>query len=123
MARILIVDDEESIRFTFSLILTDAGHEVFKAESKSEAMAILDSTKIDVVVVDRFLGSHNGMDIIQYVLMAHGSCTPLLMSSYPLPAPQTLNPQFFAFVQKPVRKKALCDAIEDAIASKNLNRC
>jgi DNA-binding NtrC family response regulator len=123
MAKILIVDDEESIRFTFSLILTDAGHEVFKAESRSEAMAILDSTKIDVAVVDRFLGSHNGMDIIQYVHMAYGSCTPLLMSSYPLPASLKLNPPFFAFVQKPVKKNALCKAIEGAIASKNLNRC
>nr|WP_319396927.1 response regulator [uncultured Desulfobacter sp.] len=123
MAKILIVDDEESIRFTFSLILTDAGHEVFKAESRSEAMAILDSTKIDVALVDRFLGSYNGMDLIQYVYMAHGSCTPLLMSSYPLPAPRKLNPQFFAFVQKPVKKNALCKAIEAAIASKNPNMC
>lgn len=120
MAKILIVDDEESIRFTFALILTDAGHEVFKAESKSEAMAILDSTKIDVAVVDRFLGSHNGMDLIKYVHMAHGSCTPLLMSSFPLPASWRLNPHFFAFVQKPVKKNALCKAIEGAIASKSL---
>nr|WP_319495418.1 response regulator [uncultured Desulfobacter sp.] len=123
MAKILIVDDEESIRFTFSLILTGAGHEVFKAESKSEAMAILDSTEIDVAIVDMFLGSHNGMDLIKYVHMAHGSCTPLLMSSYPLPAPRKLNAHFFAFVQKPVKKLALCNAVEGAIASKSLNRC
>ena len=36
--RILVVDDEESIRFTFSAFLCDAGYSVETAESLEEAL-------------------------------------------------------------------------------------
>lgn len=117
MAKILIVDDEESIRFSFAFILTDAGHEVYNAADQFEAMAILESKDIDVAVVDRLLGSHNGMDLIEYINKAHLFCTTILISAYPSfkSASEGFKHKLFAYLQKPIKKENLCQTVEAAI--------
>ncbi len=41
MARVLVVDDEEAIRFVFHRFLTDAGYEVLLAEHTTDAREFL----------------------------------------------------------------------------------
>lgn len=54
-AKILIVDDELSIRKSIALALKDAGHDVFEAESKAQALELLQSHSFDLVVGDLFV--------------------------------------------------------------------
>ena len=46
-ARILVTDDEESIRFTFERFLTAEGHIVATAESCAEALERINETSFD----------------------------------------------------------------------------
>src|SRR5262249_3400796 len=50
--RILVVDDEREVRNILGDLLTDAGHQVSKAESGSEALEILEKEPIDLVCTD-----------------------------------------------------------------------
>ena len=50
--RILVVDDEESIRFTFSAFLCDAGYAVETAESLEEALDKIASQRFDAIFLD-----------------------------------------------------------------------
>ena len=59
--RILVVDDEESIRFTFSAFLRDAGYVVETAESLEEALDKIASQRFDAIFLDILLGRDSGI--------------------------------------------------------------
>jgi DNA-binding NtrC family response regulator len=51
-ARVLVVDDEPSIRLLCRVNLELEGHEVLEAHSLATARAVLDEDEVDVVVLD-----------------------------------------------------------------------
>lgn len=118
MAKILIVDDEESIRLSFASILQELGYEIFTATNQSDAVAILNSNRIDVAIVDRLLGSENGMDLVEYIKKECPFSTKILISAYPSfdSASEGFKHGLFAYLQKPVKVKELCETVERAIA-------
>jgi DNA-binding response OmpR family regulator len=50
--KILVVDDEESIRFTFSHFLKEAGYDVVTASDLKSARKILFHTQLDLIFID-----------------------------------------------------------------------
>jgi two-component system, response regulator, stage 0 sporulation protein F len=65
MAKILIVDDEEHIRFLYSEELTEAGYEVITADSGHRLLEIIDEEQPDLVVLDIKMVDYNGLDLLQ----------------------------------------------------------
>ena len=63
--KILVVDDEESIRYTFSHFLKEAGYEVFTASDLKGARKILFHTRLDLVFLDIVLGAESGLDLLK----------------------------------------------------------
>ena len=68
MARVLIVDDEKSIRRTLRAFLEREGHEVATADSADSAVRQLEADCFDVVVADIIMP---GMDGLQLLALAH----------------------------------------------------
>jgi two-component system, NtrC family, response regulator HydG len=60
-ARILVIDDEESIRFTFRRFLSAAGYIVVSAESCSQALARINETDFDLIFADIILEDGTGL--------------------------------------------------------------
>ncbi len=52
MAKILVVDDEKSIRTTFELFLRQSGHEVLTADSVNSAIDIIERNELDLIITD-----------------------------------------------------------------------
>lgn len=66
--RILIVDDEETIRETLSSVLAEEGYETEVASDGSEALAKLDSEKsYDVIISDIKMPKIDGLDVLMAV--------------------------------------------------------
>jgi DNA-binding NtrC family response regulator len=65
MAKILIVDDEEHIRFLYSEELTEAGYEVITADSGYRLMERIEEEKPDLIVLDIKMVDYNGLDLLQ----------------------------------------------------------
>lgn len=63
--RILVVDDEPSIRRLMRLYLVKAGFTVEEAATGSEALAILRRGNIDLAVVDVMLPEVDGFDVVR----------------------------------------------------------
>jgi len=63
-AHILIVDDEESIRFFLSEQLSQAGYKVLTAASGEEALACIDKETIDLVLLDLKMGGMDGLQVM-----------------------------------------------------------
>ena len=60
LPRILVVEDEEVIRFNLEAFLHDEGYEVFLVGSGEECLDILAKEKIDVAIIDMRLPQMDG---------------------------------------------------------------
>jgi CheY-like chemotaxis protein len=64
MGKILIVDDEPTIRELFDCVFTDAGHSVLTAANGKEALEVLRAETPDFMVVDVSMPVMTGRDFI-----------------------------------------------------------
>jgi len=117
--RILIVDDEESLRFSCSAFLEGAGHRVSAADSCAAARQLLDEaqTPFDLVFLDIGLGDDSGLDFLAEL---HARCplTPVVMiTGAPdvASAATALREGAFDYVAKPLRQDALLHVTRQAL--------
>ena len=65
MNKILIIDDEPTIRMLLSRILELEGYETLKAKDRATALYTLKKQEVQVVLCDVFLPDGNGVDMVQ----------------------------------------------------------
>ena len=75
---LLLVDDHETIRFTFRLALESDGYDVDTAGTISEARAKIEQRCYDVLILDLCLGRESGLGLLAE-LRAQGVDTPVLI--------------------------------------------
>lgn len=63
--KILIVDDEDSIRFTLDMLLQRRGYNVMTAASGEEAMVLLQQQAFDLLLLDLKMPGLSGWDVAQ----------------------------------------------------------
>lgn len=63
--KILVVDDEQLVRWFLDRALRKSGHEVITASNISDASAKLDSEKIDILFLDLRMPEGNGAELIK----------------------------------------------------------
>ena len=66
--RILIIDDEESIRRTLTVLLEGLGHEITCASNGAAALKELDKAQFDVAFLDVKLDNENGIELLPDLL-------------------------------------------------------
>jgi len=66
-ARLLVVDDEESVALTVSEVLRHEGYEVETASSGNEAIALLERTEYDLVLTDLHMEGGDGLSVLTEV--------------------------------------------------------
>ena len=66
-AGILVVDDESDIRELVALALSAAGYRILKARDGCEALAVLESERVDLIVADVAMPGMNGYQLYQRV--------------------------------------------------------
>jgi DNA-binding response OmpR family regulator len=82
MAKILIVDDEEHIRFLYSEELTEAGYEVITAESGYQLIERIEDEKPDLIVLDIKMVDYNGLDLLQDIRNKFYNMPVILCTAY-----------------------------------------
>lgn len=65
MARILVIDDEENLRFTIRRSLVKAGHTVFEAANLGQARELNQKHEFELVLTDVMLGHETGLDFVR----------------------------------------------------------
>ena len=68
--RVLVVDDEPTVREVVVGYLRRDGHDVREADDGSAALELLDSERFDLVVLDMMLPGVNGLDILRRIRAA-----------------------------------------------------
>ena len=117
MARILIVDDEESDRIVLSTILERAGHETFIAEDGEAALREYRGTAIEVVITYLQMPKVHYVELI--TLLRHFTPRPAIIAisgtgSDQLDIAQAVGAE--ATLTKPVAPSELLSAVTRAVA-------
>ncbi|MCD6306241.1 MAG: response regulator [Deltaproteobacteria bacterium] len=82
MAKILIVDDEEHIRYLYSEELSEAGYEVITAENGHLLLERIEKEKPDLVVLDIKMVDYNGLDLLQDIRNKFYDLPVILCTAY-----------------------------------------
>ncbi len=122
-ARILVIDDEESIRFTFERFLRAAGHIVTTAATCTEALARIDETNFDVVFADIILGDGTGIDILREIKAKGLRCPVIMITGDPgvETAADSIRLGAFDYIPKPINQQSLLHATRTALKYKVIN--
>ena len=81
-ARILVVDDEESLRELLSSLLTDEGYEVTTASSAEQALELFSPAPYPIVLADIRLEGMNGVDLLKKIKTLNEDSQVVLITSH-----------------------------------------
>ncbi len=82
MAKLLVVDDESSIRLLYAQELADEGHDVTTAASTVEAIEKLQMENFDLVVLDIKLKNESGLDLLQKIVKERHEMPVILCTAF-----------------------------------------
>jgi len=121
-SKILLIDDEESIRSIFKTFLSEEGHEVITAKDYTTALDVISRKNLDLMFVDIILGGHTGIDILREVKQNGTSCPVIMITGEPNieTAAEAVRLGAFDYVPKPIRKEALLRITHHALDHKAL---
>ncbi len=117
---ILIVDDEEDIRFALNKMLDAEGFSITTAEDFDTASSALKEKSYDVVLLDIILGMKTGIDLLSDIRKMELSCEVILITGAPSidTAAEAVRLGAYDYIRKPVRKETLLRILNKAIAYK-----
>jgi len=116
-SKILVIDDEESIRFAFDNILSDAGYEVTTAASYDEALTCVTKADFDLIFADIILGNRSGIDILRKIREKDIVCPVIIITGVPdiESASEAVRLGAFDYIPKPMRRDVILKAAQTAL--------
>ena len=111
--RIVIVDDDESIRKTFSLLLSGY-YNIFLARDAREALTWLESMAVDMIIADLRLPQKNGLQMLLDFRQAGYQGKIILISAFPdqIKTEDLTSLKVDRLFIKPLDLRALTEAID-----------
>jgi signal transduction histidine kinase len=121
MFRVLLVDDEPSLRLTLAEFLKRADYEVVAAADFQSALPHL-STSFDVAVIDINLPGRSGIELLHEINSGESYVPVIMITGEPNLSviPEIVRAGAYDFLAKPILKEVLLKAVERAVEKKLL---
>ncbi len=124
--RLLIVDDEESIRVSLAAALSDDSTIVLTAANGDDALAALASEVIDLVLLDQKLkeSGEDGIEVLREIRKRHPDVVTIMMTAYGRieSAVEATKLGCFQYITKPLDVNQLKLLIASALSTSRLRR-
>ena len=122
MARILVVDDELSIREYLEVLLTRSGHVVELADSVEAARGLLTSRSYDLAISDFRIGKDTGIDVLKAARALSPPPEVIIITAYGTPASavQAMRQGAYDYISKPFDNDELVLLVERALEKSRL---
>jgi len=122
VARVLLVDDEQSIRTTLGEFLCAGGYQVKTAEDAETAKKLLQENAFGVVVSDIVLPRLSGVDLLHFIREAAPHVQVIMMTGEPTveTAAEAVRAGASDYLTKPVGKNAILRSVKHAGQVKRL---
>lgn len=101
---ILIVDDDEMVRLTHSALVSSLGYQVLLASDGVEALALLDSIPVDLVLSDIVMPGMDGLELLASVRGKYPETDVILSTGYHEKASyaEVIKSGAIDFIKKPI---------------------
>lgn len=122
MKKILIVDDELNMRLVLSAMLKKEGFEVSSASNGREALQILQSNKMALVITDLKMPGMDGMDLLTQISANHPQIPVVMITAHGTiaTAVEALKKGAFDYITKPFDLDDLKNIVSKAIRTSTL---
>ncbi len=82
MKKILIIDDEQSVRYSLKKILSSIGYEVIEADSAEQGIESFTKNKPDLVILDIEMPGKDGLEALQEIKKNSPDARVLIITAY-----------------------------------------
>ena len=117
MADILVIDDEESVRYSFHRFLTKEHHSVATAACYCKALAQMNRRRFDLIIADMHLPDGWGIDILNEVAQRNLTTRVIIITAYPSNEiiKKSFGIEVTDYLIKPLRQHALINSVNKAL--------
>jgi two-component system KDP operon response regulator KdpE len=117
-SKILVVDDERAILNVLSIRLRISGYDVVTAPGGEEALALIDETHPDIMLLDVIMPEMDGFEVLQRVRTV-SQMPVIIFSARPENAQKALSLGANDFLAKPLDFDDMIERIEELLNHKN----
>ncbi|OGW21391.1 MAG: two-component system response regulator [Nitrospirae bacterium GWB2_47_37] len=120
--KILVIEDELSIRLGLSCVLEDAGHKVASADNGTEGIRLFEKESFDMVITDLRLPGANGIKVLKAVKGISPDTGVIIITAFAevKTAVEAIKSGAYDYISKPFDPSELPIIIERYVKSKRL---
>ena len=121
--KILVVDDEEALRYTLNIFLRDDGYDVALAANFDEAVALMATEVFDLMFVDIIMDGKSGIELLRTVKKGNPNAQVIIITGAPSvdTATEALRLGALDYIIKPIRQNELLKVARIALRHKDLS--
>ncbi|MCL6101129.1 MAG: sigma-54 dependent transcriptional regulator [Bacteroidetes bacterium] len=116
MLKILVIDDEKSIRNTLKDILGFEGYQVEMAENGIIGLELVKSTDFDIILCDIKMPEMDGLEVLEQIMQIKPESTVVMISGHGTidTAVEAIKKGAFDFIEKPLDLNRLLITLRNA---------
>jgi DNA-binding NtrC family response regulator len=117
MKRILVVDDDESLRRVMQMQLEEAGYEVLAVSQGQDALALMEDTTPSLVITDLKMPGMSGLDMLRKLREAYPETTVIMITAFGTvsTAVEAMKAGAYDYITKPVDYEQLMLVVNRAM--------
>ncbi len=122
MARVLLVDDDPSLREVLAFTLREGGHEVVLAGGGEEGLAAMETSRPEVVITDLKMPGIDGLQLLERVRAIDPAIPVILLTAFGSieDAVEAMKRGAHDYLTKPYNREELKVAIDQALERRRL---
>jgi two-component system, NtrC family, response regulator PilR len=123
MTRLLVVDDDLSMREMLELMLTAEGYEVEQAEDGAKAIRMLETNAYDLIISDIRMGPVGGLAVLKEAKKRCPDTLVIMISAFATTetAVEAMNEGAYDYIPKPFNVEEVKQTIRNALERKTLD--
>lgn len=120
--RILIVDDDQSLRRVTQMQLEEAGYEVLAAADGSEALAVMSETAPPLIITDLKMPGMSGMDLLRAIRAGYPQTAVIMVTAFGTvqTAVEAMKAGAYDYITKPIDYDELTLLVNRAMEHQDL---
>jgi len=119
MARILVIDDDETYRSILRSFIEEKGHTAIEAGGADAALKVFMEEKVDLVISDLIMPEKSGMDLLRELRGINPKVLFIMVTGYPAvdTATAAMREGAFDYLAKPINMDQLAAVMHRALST------